>query len=123
MARDLGGWGKQGLDALWHWAPLWAPIVLLLQILILGLIPALQERNRLAVERPAVQARHNSSRRVYEDAQRINNAWQDPMFQARKERLWNLEADARRREIEALRNSHGNNSQEHESMGPQGDGR
>lgn len=100
---------RRGLDSIWHWAPLWAPTVLLLQILLLGLAPALKQRQQLAAQRPAVQARHDSSRRVYKEAQRINDAWQDPMFQARKERLWNQEQEARRREVEALRSGSGGN--------------
>ncbi|HIG87380.1 MAG TPA: hypothetical protein EYQ25_10090 [Planctomycetes bacterium] len=90
------------LNLLLHWAPLWTPIVLLLMILLLGLKPALEERSRLEAQRPAVEARHKSSRKAYLQAQREHDAWQDPIFQARKERIWHAQTEARRRELKAL---------------------
>ncbi len=90
------------LDFLLHWAPLWVPVVLLLQILLLGLKPALEERSRLKAQRPAVEERHKSSRKLYDKALRVNDAWQDPKFPERKKRIWYAEAEARRQELKAL---------------------
>lgn|GEM_PF-3519174 len=84
-----------------HWAPLWAPLVLLLQITLLGLRPALQERSRLAAERPAVEARHIKSKVDKEREERTNKAWQDPMFKARKERQWYRENENQKSKLKA----------------------
>lgn len=84
-----------------HWAPLWAPLVLLLQITFLGLRPALQERSRLAAERPEVEARHFNSKVDKEREERTNKAWQDPMFKARKERQWYREYEDQKSKLKA----------------------
>jgi hypothetical protein len=84
-----------------HWAPLWAPLVLLVQITLLGLRPALQERSRLEAQRIEVETRHNTSQKAYRKAKKNNDAWQDPIFQARKERVWSREANDRKAKLKA----------------------
>ena len=84
-----------------HWAPLWAPLVLLVQITLLGLRPALQERSRLEAQRIEVETRHNTSQKAYRKAKKNNDAWQDPIFQARQERIWSREANDRKAKLKA----------------------
>ena len=84
-----------------HWAPLWAPLVLLVQITLLGLRPALQERSLLEAHRIGVEGRHNTSEKAYQEAKKFNDAWQDPIFQARQERIWSREANDRKAKLKA----------------------
>ena len=84
-----------------HWAPLWAPLVLLVQITLLGLRPALQERSRLEAQRIEVETRHNTSQKAYRKAKKTNDAWQDPIFQARKERVWYRDSEDRKAKLNA----------------------
>ena len=84
-----------------HWAPLWAPLVLLVQITLLGLRPALQERSRLEAQRIEVETRHNTSQKAYRKAKKNNDAWQDPIFQARKERVWYRDSEDRKAKLKA----------------------
>ncbi|MDE0904298.1 MAG: hypothetical protein OSB42_06680 [Planctomycetota bacterium] len=74
---------------------------MLLQITFLGLRPALQERSRLAAERPEVEARHFNSKVDKEREERTNKAWQDPMFKARKERQWYREYEDQKSKLKA----------------------
>jgi hypothetical protein len=84
-----------------HWAPLWAPLVLLVQITLLGLRPALQERSRLEAQRIEVETRHNTSQKAYRKAKKTNDAWQDLRFKERKERLWYREDEDQKSKLKA----------------------
>lgn len=79
-----------------HWAPLWAPLVLLLQITFLGLRPALRELSLLEAHRIQVEDRWHKSKKAYQKAKKLNEAWQDPTFSERKERQWYWEAKNRK---------------------------
>jgi hypothetical protein len=72
-----------------HWAPVWIPALLLAQILLLGLWPALARRNVLDALAPQVDERFQATQAEYDSLQMQEQAWKDPMFLARYRRSLN----------------------------------
>lgn len=72
--------------ALVHWAPVWIPLVLLAQIGLLGLRPALREARLLRQSEAVLETRRNGAldRQTY--WKRMLDAQHDPMFIERERR-------------------------------------
>ena len=69
------------------WMPVWVPLLLLWQVSVRGLRPALAEHSRLAREEAAVVERHRASRADLEHMQAETLAWSDPIYRERVRRL------------------------------------
>ena len=80
----------QALRGLWrpalHWAPVWIPALLLAQILLLGLWPALARRSALDTLAPQVNERYQATRTEHDSLQLQEQAWNDPVYVARYQR-------------------------------------
>ncbi len=74
------------MRALWYWMPVLVPLLLLGQVCLRGLRPALVEGRRLEREAPAVRARHADARLRFETMERQVHAWRDPVYQERLRR-------------------------------------
>lgn len=72
-----------------HWAPVWIPALLLAQILMLGLRPALARRSALDALAPQVDERYQTTQAEYDSLTLQKQAWGDPMFVARYRRSLN----------------------------------
>ena len=90
MRRWIGGMGA-ALRALFGWAPVWVPLLLLWQVGTRGLRPALAESERLEAEEELVRARHERARAEFEELERRARAWEDPVYRERERRR--LEAE------------------------------
>ena len=80
-SRRRGVW-----RALWYWLPVLVPLLILGQVCLRGLRPALVEGRRLEREEPAVRARHADAQMRFESMQREVRAWRDPVYQERLRR-------------------------------------
>ena len=69
-----------------HWAPVWLPLALGIQIAILGLRPALQEERRLEGEREALRARQAELLAERAELDERLRAQADPLFLERERR-------------------------------------
>jgi len=69
-----------------HWSPVWIPLVLLAQILILGLRPALARGSELDILTPQVSERCETTDAEHAFLERQVRAWDDPIFRARNRR-------------------------------------
>ncbi len=90
---SLGPSGYEGpsrrrgvLRALWYWLPVLVPLLILEQVCIRGLRPALAEGRRLEREEPAVRARHAHAQLRFETMDKQVRAWRDPIYQERLRR-------------------------------------
>lgn len=81
-ASAAGGLARLGL----YWAPVWVPLLLLWQVSVRGLRPALEERARLAREQVAVVARYRDARERFERMDAEVRAWADPIYRERLRR-------------------------------------
>ncbi|MAG62612.1 hypothetical protein CMO84_03740 [Candidatus Woesearchaeota archaeon] len=83
----------EAVQGLWrsalHWAPVWIPALLLVQILMLGLWPALVRRSALDALAPQVDERYQATRTEHDALQMLEQAWKDPMYIARFQRALN----------------------------------
>ncbi|MEC8495262.1 MAG: hypothetical protein VXZ39_10080, partial [Planctomycetota bacterium] len=70
-----------------HWSPVWVPLLLIWQITLGGLRPALSEQQRLSEERPAVEERHAASEASFLRMAAERRAWEDPAYRERLRRL------------------------------------
>ena len=75
------------LRELMLWAPVWLPLALFAQVALLGLKPALAEERRLDEREVEVRARFERAVEQQNELQRILRAQEDPMYEARYERL------------------------------------
>lgn len=72
-----------------HWSPVWIPLVLLAQILILGLRPALARSRALDQLTPQVMERYDATHATHGDLTREAEAWEDEIFVERHRRALN----------------------------------
>ncbi|MEE2940639.1 MAG: hypothetical protein VX460_09675 [Planctomycetota bacterium] len=70
-----------------RWSPVWVPLLLIWQITLGGLRPALSEQQRLREERPAVEERHAASEASFLRMAAERRAWEDPAYRERLRRL------------------------------------
>ena len=70
-----------------YWMPVWVPLLLLWQVALRGLSPALDEHRRLEGEETAVFARHQASQRSFQYMEALARAWDDPVYRERMRRL------------------------------------
>ena len=77
-------------DRLWkralYWAPVWLPLVLLVQVSVFGLAPAWVERQRLDVSEAEVAAREADLQHDYEQLVRNRRKLSDPIYRERVRR-------------------------------------
>jgi len=73
-------------DALLAWAPVMVALALLAQVGLLGLRPALTERERLSREEARVEARHSAALENFTDLDQQVEAWADPIYRERLKR-------------------------------------
>jgi hypothetical protein len=83
--QAVRGLGRSAL----HWAPVWIPALLLAQILMLGLWPALARRSALDTLAPQVNERYQATRTEHDSLQIQERAWKDPIYVARYQRALN----------------------------------
>lgn len=74
------------LRAFWYWLPVLVPLLILGQVCLQGLRPALAEGRRLEREEPAVRARHEDAQVRFETMELRVRAWRDPVYQERLRR-------------------------------------
>ena len=74
------------LRFVWHWAPVWVPLILLWQFADRGLRPALEEDQRLKGLAPLVEATYDDSRQAFEILDGEARAWRDPVYRERRRR-------------------------------------
>ena len=82
---------RKVLGGVVYWAPVWVALLLLWQVAIRGLKPALAEENRLQTEAEAVEQRHIRAQTEFQALERETQAWQDPVYRERRRRM--LEAE------------------------------
>ncbi len=76
------------------WSPVWVPALLIWQISVGGLRPALAEQKRLDEERPAVEERHRATSSDFEEMSAEHRAWEDPVYRERLRRANRAEDEA-----------------------------
>ena len=81
------------LFGLVYWAPVWVAMLLLWQVAIRGLTPALAEEARLEGEVEVVEQRHARTKGAFEALARESAAWEDPVYRERRRRA--MEAEER----------------------------
>ena len=86
-ARSVRGLAGVALAGLLHWLPLVLALALLAQIGILGLRPALLERQRLSRQAAGVRARNEALHARFDELKLQIEAWQDPVYIERVRRL------------------------------------
>ena len=69
------------------WMPVWVPLLLLWQVALRGLSPALEEHRRLGQEEIAVVERHRTSEWSFNYMEAEARAWSDPVYRERVRRL------------------------------------
>ena len=67
-------------------APVWIPTAVCVQVVMLGLLPALKERRRLEHESVVLEARHAQLARQREELDRVLRAHRDPIYIERERR-------------------------------------
>lgn len=78
---------RSPLRAILSWIPVLVALALLAQVGLLGLRPALTERARLTAEELRVEARHAAALQRFTELDSEVQAWDDPVYAARLERL------------------------------------
>ncbi|MFT5049013.1 MAG: hypothetical protein ACI8QZ_000402 [Chlamydiales bacterium] len=73
-------------DAVLSWAPVMVALALLAQVGLLGLRPALTERERLTREEARVEVRHSAALQHFTDLDQQVEAWADPIYRERLKR-------------------------------------
>ena len=81
------------MEGVVYWAPVWVSLLMLWQVGVRGLRPALAEEARLEAEAEAVELRHADSQAEFQALERETRAWQDPVYRERRRRM--LEAEGR----------------------------
>ncbi len=76
------------------WAPVWAPLVVLSQIALLGFGPALAESRRLSAVEQEMDARLQRERDERAQLERVLRAQNDPVYLERERRLLRDESSA-----------------------------
>lgn len=76
-----------------YWAPVWVSLLMLWQVAVRGLKPALAEEARLDAEAEAVELRHAHSQAEFQALEQEARAWQDPVYRERRRRM--LETEGR----------------------------
>lgn len=74
---------KGGGRLVLHWAPVWIPTILLIQVGFLGLRPAQDRSRELDRLTPEVHARVLDTQATHQDLEERVRAWDDPIFRAR----------------------------------------
>ena len=74
------------------WAPVWIPLVLVAQIGIRGLRPALAEERRLDRAETGLEKRHADSLEERNELERRLRAQEDAVYQERERRTWEQRA-------------------------------
>ncbi len=69
-----------------YWAPVWLPLVLLVQVAVFGLRPAWEERQRLADSESEVDAREGQLENEYVELVRDRRKLSDPIYRERVRR-------------------------------------
>ncbi len=85
MTSLLGSMGKLP-RAIIEWAPIWAPLAVSTQIVILGLRPALEEQRRLEHEEAILESRYEELKEERLVLDLRLQAQSDPLFLAREKR-------------------------------------
>ena len=70
-----------------YWLPVALPLALLAQVGLLGLGPALAERQRLLQEEVTVTERYRSAKEALRRDEATLAAWSDPVFRERQARV------------------------------------
>ena len=68
------------------WSPVWVPLAICVQVALLGLRPALEERERLETEAHALVVRYDELATERVELDRILQAQSDPLFVERERR-------------------------------------
>ncbi|MCZ6599140.1 MAG: hypothetical protein O7B99_15990 [Planctomycetota bacterium] len=84
--RRLGDALRRGCWRVVIWSPVWAALILFAQVALLGLRPALAERDRLARERERLVERTDLRRGEHEHLLARARALEDPMYRERVRR-------------------------------------
>ncbi len=74
------------------WAPVWIPLVLVAQIGIRGLRPALAEERRLDRAETVLEQRHGEALEQRNELERLLRAQDDAVYQERERRTWEQRA-------------------------------
>lgn len=89
------------------WAPVWIPLVLVAQIGIRGLRPALAEQRRLERAETGLELRHDQALEESTELDRLLRAQDDPIYQERERRRWQEASTQAAGEAAAARSASG----------------